>query len=192
MASSERVSYDQKYTSLNTSQIYGIKNNHYLEQSRTSGYRESLLKAEMHRPGRPEMVIFYCLLLVLHTYTHTYIYIHIYTHNICVYILLLDLRGLEVFILDTSLLSGEGNGTPLQYSCLENPMENPMEGGAWWAAVHGIVKSQTRLSDFTFTFHFHALEKEMATDSSVLAWRIPGTGKPGGLPSMGSHRVVHD
>lgn len=85
MASSERVSYDQKYTSLNTSQIYGIKNNHYLEQSRTSGYRESLLKAEMHRPGRPEMAIFYCLLLVLHTYTHTYIYIHIYTHNICIH-----------------------------------------------------------------------------------------------------------
>ena len=67
---------------------------------------------------------------------------------------------------------GEGNGTPLQYSCLENPMD----GGAWWAAVHGVAKSQTRLSDFTFTFHFHALEKEMATPSSVLAWRIPGTG----------------
>ena len=84
--------------------------------------------------------------------------------------------------------SREGNGTPLQYSCLENPMD----GGAWWAAVHGIVKSQTRLSDFTFTFHFHALEKEMATHSSVLAWRIPGTWEPGGLPSMGSHRVRHD
>ena len=83
---------------------------------------------------------------------------------------------------------GEGNGTPLQYSCLENPMD----GGAWWAAVHGIVKSRTRLSDFTFTFHFHALEKEMATHSSVLAWRIPGTVEPGGLPSMGSHRVGHD
>ena len=82
----------------------------------------------------------------------------------------------------------EGNGTPLQYSCLENPMD----GGAWWAAVHGVVKSQTRLSDFTFTFHFHALEKEMATHSNVLAWRIPGTGEPGGLPSMGSHRVGHD
>ena len=67
---------------------------------------------------------------------------------------------------------GEGNGTPLQYSCLENPMD----GGAWWAAVHGVAKSQTRLSDFTFTFHFHALEKEMATHFSVLAWRIPGTG----------------
>ena len=78
---------------------------------------------------------------------------------------------------------GEGNGIPLQYSCLENPMD----GGAWWAAVHGVAKSQTRLSDLTFTFHFHALEKEMATHSSVLAWRIPGTAEPGGLPSMGSH-----
>ena len=67
-----------------------------------------------------------------------------------------------------------------------------MDGGAWWAAVHGVAKSRTQLGDFTFTFHFHALEKEMATHSSVLAWRIPGTGKPGGLPSMGSHRVGHD
>ena len=83
---------------------------------------------------------------------------------------------------------GEGNGTPLQYSCLENPMGR----GAWWAAVHGVVKSQTRLSDFTLTFHLHALEKEMATHSSVLAWRIPGMGELGGLPSMGSHRVGHD
>ena len=83
---------------------------------------------------------------------------------------------------------GEGNGTPLQYSCLENPMD----GGAWRAAVHGVAKSRTRLSDFPFTFHFHALEKEMATHSSVLAWRIPGTGEPGGLPSLGSHRVGHD
>ena len=82
----------------------------------------------------------------------------------------------------------EGNGTPLQYSRLENPMD----GGAWWAAVHGVAKSRTRLNDFTFTFHFHALEKEMATHSSVLAWRIPGTEEPGGLPSMGSHRVRHD
>ena len=86
------------------------------------------------------------------------------------------------------LYIGEGNGTPLQYSCLENPMD----GGARWAAVHGIAKSQTRLSDFTFTFHFHALEKEMATHSSVLAWRIPGMEETGGLPSMGSHRVGHD
>ena len=83
---------------------------------------------------------------------------------------------------------GEGNGTPLQYSCLENPMDR----GAWWAAVHGVAKSRTRLSDFTFSFHFHALEKEMATHSGVLAWRIPGTGEPGGLPSMGSHRVRYD
>ena len=81
-----------------------------------------------------------------------------------------------------------GNGTPLQYSCLENPLD----GGACWAAVHGVAKSQTRLSDFTVTFHFHALEEEMATRSSVLAWRIPGTGEPGGLPSVGSHRVRHD
>ena len=67
-----------------------------------------------------------------------------------------------------------------------------MDGGAWWAAVHGVTNSWTRLSDFTFTFHFHALEKEMATHSSILAWRIPGTGEPGGPPSMGSHRVGHD
>ena len=83
---------------------------------------------------------------------------------------------------------GEGNGSPLQYSCLENPMD----GGPGWAAVHGVAKSQTRLSHFTFTFHFHTLEKEMATHSSVLAWRIPGMGEPGGLLSMGSHRVGHD
>ena len=83
---------------------------------------------------------------------------------------------------------GEGNGTPLQYSCLENPMD----GGAWWAAVYGVTQSRTRLSDFTFTFHFHALEKEMATHSSVLAWRIPWMEKPGRLQSMGSHRVGHD
>ena len=83
---------------------------------------------------------------------------------------------------------GEGSGNPLRYSCLENPMD----GGAWKAAVLGVAEGQTRLSDFTFTFHFHALEKEMATHSSVLAWRIPGMGEPGGLPSMGSHRVGHD
>ena len=82
----------------------------------------------------------------------------------------------------------EGNGTPLQYSCLENPMD----GGAWKAAVHGVSEGWTRLSDFTFTFHFHALEKEMATHSSTVAWKIPRTRKPGGLPSMGSHRVGHD
>ena len=83
---------------------------------------------------------------------------------------------------------GKGNGTPLQYFCLENPMD----GGARLAVVHGVAKSRTRLSDFTFTFHFHALEKEMATHSSILAWRIPGTEEPVELPSMGSHRVGHD
>ena len=84
--------------------------------------------------------------------------------------------------------SREGDGTPLQCSYLENPMDR----GAWWAAVHGVAKSRTRLSDFPFTFHFHALEKEMATHSSVLAWRIPGTAEPGGLLPMESHRVGHD
>ena len=82
---------------------------------------------------------------------------------------------------------GDGNGNPVQFSCLANPMD----GRAWWAAVCGVARSQIRLSNFTFTFHFHALEKEMAPHSSVLAWRIPGTGEPGGLPSMGSHRVGH-
>ena len=83
---------------------------------------------------------------------------------------------------------GESNGTPLWYTCLENPLD----GGPWWAVVHGVAKSWAWLSDFTFTFHFPALEEEMATHSSVLAWRIPGTGEPGGLPSMGSRRVGHD
>ena len=91
-------------------------------------------------------------------------------------------------LFNSNLSFGEGDGTPLQYSCLENPMD----GGAWWAAVHGVANSRIRLRDFTFTFHFHALEKERATHSSVLAWRIPGTGEPGGLPSMGSHRFGHD
>ena len=100
----------------------------------------------------------------------------------CPYILLLQssLLGPPVFL-------REGNGTPLQYSCLENPMVER----AWWAAVHGVARSRTRLSDVTFTFHFHALEKEMATHSSDLAWRIPGTGEPDGLPSLGLHRVGH-
>ena len=80
---------------------------------------------------------------------------------------------------------GEGNGKPLQYSCLENPMF----GGAWWAAFHGVA---TSVVTEQLHFHFHAMEKEMATHSSVLAWRIPGTAEPGGLPSMGSHRVGHD
>ena len=79
---------------------------------------------------------------------------------------------------------GEGNGT--------HSMENPMDGGAWWAAGHGVAKSRTWLGSFTFTFHFHPLKKEMAAHSSVFAWRIPGTGVPGGLPSVGSHRVRHD
>ena len=85
-------------------------------------------------------------------------------------------------------MDGEGNGNPLQYSCLENPVDR----GAWWAAVHGVSRSSTQLSNFTLFFHFHALEKEMATHSSVHAWRIPGMGEPGGLPSMRSHRVGHN
>ena len=83
---------------------------------------------------------------------------------------------------------GEGNGNPLQCSCLENPRD----GGAWLAAVYGVAESRTRLRDLTFTFHFHALEREMAAHSSTIAWRIPGMGEPGWLPSMGSHRVGHD
>ena len=82
----------------------------------------------------------------------------------------------------------DGNGNPLQYSCLDNPMGR----GAWQAAVYGVVKSRTQLSNFTFTFHFHSLEKEMAAPSSVLAWRIPGMEEPGRLPFMASHRVRHD
>ena len=85
-------------------------------------------------------------------------------------------------------ITKQSNGTPLQYSGLENPMD----GGAWWAAVHGVAESRTRLSDFTFTLHFHPLEKDMATHSSVLAWRIPGMGEPGGLLSRRSHKVGHD
>ena len=92
------------------------------------------------------------------------------------------------FFQSPRLIGGEGNGTPLQDSCLENPMDR----GSWWAAVNGVAKSRTRLSDFTFTFHFQALEKEMATHSSVLAWRIPWTEEPGGLPPMGLHRVRHN
>ena len=92
-----------------------------------------------------------------------------------------------MFISHPYVFFREGNGTPLQYFCLKSPMD----GGAWKAAGHGVAESWTRLSDFTFTFHFHE-EKEMATHSGVLAWRIPGTGEPGGLPSMGPHRVRHD
>ena len=89
---------------------------------------------------------------------------------------------------EIKLLLEEINGTLLQYSCLENPVD----GGARKAAVNGVAEGRTRMSNFTFTFHFHALEKAMATHSSVLAWRIPGMGEPGGLLSMGSHRVRHD
>ena len=92
------------------------------------------------------------------------------------------------FLILYILQCGEGNGNPLQYSCLENPMD----GEAWWSVVHGVATSRAGLSDFTFTFHFPALGKEMAVHSSVLAWRIPGVEEPGGLLSMGSHRVGHD
>ena len=112
-------------------------------------------------------------------------------HNLFGILLLRGLLVLPIYsciYVSIGLWIGAGNGTPLQYSCLENPMDR----GAWWAPVHGVAKSQTRLSDFTFTFHFHALEKETATHSSVLAWRIPGKEEPGGLPSMGSHGVGHD
>ena len=111
----------------------------------------------------------------------------VYTHNSLVMhkrAAYLRIPYLKCYI----LIHGEGNGTPLQYSCLENPMDRE----AWKAAVHGVAEGQTRLSEFTFTFHFHALEKEMATHSSVLAWRIPGMGEPGGLLSLGLHRVGHD
>ena len=93
----------------------------------------------------------------------------------------------KLILVFTMYIPGEGNGTPLQYSCLENPMD----GGAWWAAVHGVVKSRTRLSDFTFTFHLHALEKEMASHSSVLAWRIPGWGSLVGCRLWGRTEQQH-
>ena len=96
--------------------------------------------------------------------------------------------GILLLIEVTYTFIGEGSGPPLQYSCLENPMD----GGAWWAAVHGVAKSRTWLSDFTFTFHFHALEKEMAPHSSTLAWKIPWTEEPGRVQSMGLLRVGHD
>ena len=120
----------------------------------------------------------------IHTHTHTHTHCLDYTQ----WSSFKNYRCLNNAPHHTHSDLGEGNGTPLQYSCLENPMDR----GAWWAAVHWVAKSRTQLSDFTFTFHFHALEKEMATHSSVLAWGIPGTGEPGGLPSMGSHRVGHD
>ena len=98
-----------------------------------------------------------------------------------------DVRGMGL-VLGLGRSPGGGNGNPLLYSCLENPMDRR----AWKAAVHGVAEGQTQLSDFTFTFHLHALKKEMASHSTVLAWRIPGTEEPDGLPSMGSHRVGHD
>ena len=118
------------------------------------------------------------------------LYLHLGSVYINVYLVKKSSSVLKIytFYCILSLHFGEGDGTPLQYSCLENPMG----GGAWWAAVYGVAQSWTRLSDFTFTFPFHALEKERATHSTVLAWRIPGTGEPGGLPSVGSHRVGHD
>ena len=131
----------------------------------------------------------------LHTLLKTY---HIFFISFLV-IFLYDILGIYIlpaylvhlffkFLLSTIQIIGEGSGTPLQYSCLENPMD----GGTCMAAVHGVAEGRTQLRDFTFTFPFHALQKEMATHSSVLAWRIPETGEPGGLTSMGSHRVRHD
>ena len=113
--------------------------------------------------------------------THSPFGVHVFALYVCVCISALQIGSSVPFFL------GEGNGTPLQSSCLENPMD----GGAWWAAVHGVAKRWTQLSDFTFSFHFHALEKAMEPHSSILAWRIPGMAEPGGLPSMGSHRVRH-
>ena len=102
--------------------------------------------------------------------------------------MLLESRGSVVKNSPANAGDARDTGLIPVYSCLESPMD----GRAWWAAVHGVAEGQMQLSDFTFTFHFHALEKEMATHSSVLAWRIPGMGEPGELPSMGSHRVEHD
>ena len=139
-----------------------------------------------------------------HTHTHIYIYIQIHRFEekkfLCYLFLLVNKRLIlkwqiragdknnQMILIMSQIIEREGNGTPLHYSCLENPVG----GGALQAAVHGVARSWTRLSNVAFTFHFHALEKEMATHSSVLAWRIPGMGEPGGLRSMGSHRVGHD
>ena len=153
----------------------------------------------------PQTAISHSFLVIeyIHTHTHHTFFLHSFVdgRSGCFHVLAivnsaavntgkhLSFRiSVLFFFPDVYLDFGEGNGTPLQCSCLENPMD----GGAWWAAVYGVTKSRSRLSDFTFTFHFHALEKEMATHSSVLAWRTPGTGEPGGLPSVGSHRVGHD
>ena len=130
-----------------------------------------------------DFLIFLCVVWFLKKAKYT-------VHNVkgictCIYVWEVGILYMHVKIY---MYIGEGNGTPLQCSCLENPMGRR----AWWAAVHGVAKSQTRLSDLTFTFDFHALEKEMAAHSSVLAWRIPGPGEPDGLLSVGSHRVGHD
>ena len=122
-------------------------------------------------------------------YTNIFLLNHYFKYYFLTLLYLLNyIYKIHYYLKLSNTNTGEGNGTPLQYSCLENPMGR----GAWWAAVHGVAKSWTRLSDFTFIFHFHSLEKAMATHSSVLAWRIPGMGEPGGLLSMGSHRVRHD
>ena len=124
----------------------------------------------------------------IHTRTHKHTYTHTHTPVTKSSLSSVGHSVVSNYLQPHGLQHGEGNGTPLQYSCLENPMD----GGAWWAAVHGVAKSWTRLSNFTFTFHFHTLEEEMETHSSVLAWSIPGMVEPGGLPSMGSHGVRHD
>ena len=115
------------------------------------------------------------VIIILNSNTYIMVYISVQCH-------------LEMSLFPTVLEFGDGNGTPLLYSCLENPMDR----GAWWAAVHWVAKSRTWLSDFTFTFHFHSLEREMATHSSALAWKIPWIEEPGRLQSMGSQRVRHD
>ena len=123
-------------------------------------------------------------------FSFTFVYVYYFSDYFPLWVIILFpvLYSMSLFILYTVVcICGEGNGTPLQYCCLENPMG----GGAWEAAVHGVTKTWKRLSDLTITFHFHALKKEMATHSSVLAWRIPGTREPDGLLSMG-YRVGHD
>ena len=138
-------------------------------------------------------VVFHCVciyhILLIHSFVNGHLVLLLYLGNCKQCCLKIGVRvSFQISIFVSFAFIGEGNGTPLQYSCLENPMD----GGAWWAAVHEVAGSRSRLSNFTFTFHFHALEKETATHSSVLSWRIPGMGEPGGLPSMGSHRVRHD
>ena len=126
--------------------------------------------------------------ITLHVFTVEYVCVGVYDRegqSSSLYFSLLHLRACRI---PRRFQHLREKHTPLHYSCLENPMDR----GAWWSAVHGVARSQTRLSDITFLFHFHALEKEMATHSSVLAWRIPGTGEPGGLLSTGLHRVRHD